>query len=64
MQMNEKLLFQAFDLQRFDKSARLQAVIDKVHRRVEGNELSDDDLDLVAAAGIPQPPEKPGKRLI
>ena len=49
--MNEKLLFQAFDLQKFSPNARLQAVIDATHARTEGRELSDDELDMVAAAG-------------
>ena len=62
--MTEKLLYQAFDLQRFEKNARLQSVIDKAHKRIEGRELSEDELDLVAAAGIPQPPKKNGEKLI
>ena len=54
--MTEKLLYQAFDLQRFAPNARLQAVIDKTHERAR--ELSDDELDLVAA-GVKEPEKKP-----
>ena len=50
--MTENRLFQAFDLQRIDGNARLQAVIDAAHRRVNDRELSDDELDLIAAAGV------------
>lgn len=49
--MIEKQLSQAFELQRFSPSARLQAVIDKTHARTAARELSDDELDCVAAAG-------------
>lgn len=49
--MTEIQLFQAFDLHRFAPSARLQAVIDKTHDRTAARELSDDELDCVAAAG-------------
>ena len=58
--MNEKQLSQAFELQRFAPSARLQAVIDASHARTAARELSDDELDYVAAAGVPeQKPEEP-----
>ena len=57
--MTEKQLYQAFDLQRFAPSARLQAVIDASHKRTSAQELSDDELDCVAAAGTPEPPKKP-----
>ena len=64
--MTEKGLYQAFDLQRFAPNARLQAVIDKTHARVAARELSDDELDFVAAAGAPEigpkPPKKPEER--
>ena len=49
--MTEIQLFQAFDLHRFAPSARLRAVIDKTHARTAARELSDDELDCVAAAG-------------
>ena len=42
--MTEKQLYQAFDLQRFAPSARLQAVIDASHKRTSARELSDDEL--------------------
>ncbi len=56
--MTEKRLYQAFDLQRFSPSARLQAVIDASHARTAARELSDDELDFVAAAGEPEAPTK------
>ena len=49
--MMERKLFQAFDLHRFAPSPRLQRVIDRTHARVAARELSDEELDLVAAAG-------------
>ena len=49
--MTERRLIQAFDFQRFEGNERLQAVIDASHRRMNERELSDDELDLVAAAG-------------
>lgn len=57
--MTEKKLYQAFDLHRFEPSARLQAVIDDSHARMEARELSDEMLDYVAAAGTPEPPKDP-----
>ena len=51
----EKRLFQAFDLHRFAPNGRLQRVIDKTHARLTVRELSDDELELVAAAGAPEP---------
>lgn len=49
--MTESKLYQAFDLHRFAPNPRLQAVIDRAHARVAARELSDEELDLVAAAG-------------
>ena len=57
--MTEKQLFQAFDFQRFEGNARLQAVVDAVHARYGGQELDDDELDYVAAAGKTEPVQKP-----
>ena len=57
--MEEKRLYQAFDLQRFSPSPRLQAVIEASHRRTASRELSDDELEWVAAAGAPEQAEKP-----
>ena len=45
-------LSRLFDFQRFEKNARLQRVIDEAHRRIEARELTDDELDQVAAAGV------------
>ena len=56
--MTEKQLYQAFDLQRFVSSKRLQAVIDKTHERTASRELSDDEMDYVAA-GILEETKKP-----
>lgn len=52
--MTESKLYQAFALQRFAPNARLQAVIDRTHARMAARELSDDELDFVAAAGQPE----------
>lgn len=59
--ISDENLALAFDFQRFEKSARLQKVIDAAHRRIEERELTDDELDWVAAAGSPESAEKPGK---
>ncbi len=56
--MTENKLRQAFELQRFAPNARLQAVIDRTHAHLAARELSDDELDFVAAAGQPQKPEE------
>ena len=62
--MTEKLLYQVFDLQRFAENRRLQKTIDRVHRQCAERELSDDELDMVSAAGAPQPPvKKKGSRI-
>ncbi len=59
--MTEKELFRAFDYQRFVGNTRLQAVIDMTHRRQAVRELTDEELDFVAAAGVPktQKPKEP-----
>ncbi|MBR4656220.1 MAG: hypothetical protein IKO68_06535 [Oscillospiraceae bacterium] len=57
--MTERLLTQAFALQRFAPSPRLQAVIDASHARTAARELTDEELDLVAAAGSADPPVRP-----
>ena len=49
--MTEQELFAAFDYQRFAQNARLQAVIDGVHARTSARALTDEELDLVSAAG-------------
>ena len=43
-------LFQLFDQQRFQQNPRLAAVIGDVERRYAGV-ISDDDLEMVSAAG-------------
>lgn len=57
--MTEGMLKNAFELQRFAPNARLQAVIDRTHARMAARVLSDDELDLVSAAGQPEQPQKP-----
>ena len=57
--MTEKQLFRAFDFQRFEGNARLQAVIDAAHARCQPRPLTDAELDRVAAAGVPEPEKKP-----
>ncbi len=52
--MTENELFAAFDFQRFSGNERLQAVIDASHKRRLPRELTDEELDLVAAAGTPE----------
>ena len=59
--MKETQLYRLFDLQRFAENPRLQKVIDTAHRRAENRELSDEELDMVAAAGVPEPRKKPGE---
>ena len=61
--MTENKLKNAFALQRFAPNARLQKVIDRTHARMAARELSDDELDFVAAAGQPEQAKKPGEPL-
>ena len=61
--MTEKRLYQAFDLQRIETNAKLQAMIDAAHKRINERELSDEELDLVAAAGVPNA-TKPKEQLL
>ena len=56
--MNETRLYRLFDLQQFEDNPRLKRVIDAAHRRCEDRELSDEELDMVAAAGLPDPVKK------
>lgn len=60
--MTKTKLKNLFDYQHFEKDPRLQKVIDGVHRRTEGRELTDDELDLIAAAGVPEISDKAGKK--
>ena len=57
--MEEGKLYRAFALQRFAPNPRLQKVIDAAHARMAARELTDDELDFVAAAGAPKPAKKP-----
>ena len=49
----EDKLRSLFDFQKFIVDERLQDVIDGVERRVRRIQLSDEELDYVAAAGSP-----------
>ena len=51
--MTEKL-GELFDFQKFENSASLQAVIDAAHMRYKGRALSDDEVEMVSAAGTPE----------
>lgn len=44
-----------FDYQKFEGNSALQSVIDSVHSRYAVKELSLDEMEWVAAAGIPDP---------
>jgi hypothetical protein len=50
----ERKLFQAFDRQRFQQNARLAGIIGDVESRY-AYALSDDDLEMVSAAGVMEP---------
>ena len=50
----EKKLSLLFDYQAFENNAELQRVIDRVNSRFTSRMLSDDEADLVAAAGQPE----------
>ena len=61
----DKKLRVLFDYQTFEQDPELQRVIDSVRARFSKRILSDDEADLVAAAGQPEaaflrkkPPEK------
>ena len=43
-----------FDYQKFEGNPELQSVIDSVHARYAVKELSLDEMEWVAAAGIPE----------
>ena len=44
-----------FDYQKFEGNSALQSVIDSVHSRYAVKELSLDEMEWVAAAGVPDP---------
>ena len=50
----ERKLFQAFDRQRFQQNVRLASIISDVESRY-ARALSDDDLEMVSAAGTADP---------
>ena len=50
----ERKRFQAFDRQRFQQNARLASIIGDVESRY-ARALSDDDLEMVSAAGVTEP---------
>ncbi len=53
-QETDKTLDLLFDYQMFEQNAELQAIIDQVNARFPSRMLSDDEADLVAAAGLPE----------
>ena len=59
----ETMLNRLFDFQAFTREPALQEAIDSVHRRYEARELSLDEMEWVAAAGIPEtkPEDKENK---
>lgn len=53
----ENRLRALFDYQRFEKNAHLERLINETESRY-AMELSDDDLDMLNAAGVPDMPGK------
>ena len=49
----EKLLTNLFDFQRFERNPELQSMIAEVEQKYGVTEMTDDELDLLAAAGDP-----------
>ena len=49
----DRILRLLFDYQEFEQNAELQSVIDRVNARFTPRQLSDDEADLVSAAGMP-----------
>ncbi|MBQ6594720.1 MAG: hypothetical protein IJH78_03555 [Clostridia bacterium] len=41
-----------FDYQKYEKNEALQAIVDAVHARYTPRALSDEEVELIAAAGI------------
>ena len=50
----ERTLKSVFDFQKFEGNSDLQKVIDSTHSRYAVRELSLDEMEWVAAAGIPE----------
>ena len=57
----ESILKNLFEYQKFDENAELRSVIDSVHARWTARELNLDEMEQVAAAGIPERPAKKDK---
>ncbi len=57
----ENKLKKLFDFQKFEGNPVLQSVIDSVHARYQRQELSLDDMETVAAAGIAVKPTDKNK---
>ncbi len=49
----ENTLSTLFDFQRFEGNADLQLIINAVHSKYAMRELSVDEMDFIAAAGVP-----------
>ncbi len=49
----DKTIDLLFDYQTFIENPELQSIIDRVNARFPSRMLSDDEADLVAAAGLP-----------
>ncbi len=58
----ERTLRQLFDFQKFEGNRELQQVIDSVHARHAVRELSLDEMEFVAAAGVPEIPDRTKKQ--
>ena len=52
-QETDKKLELLFDYQTFAENEELQRIIDRINARFPSRKLSDDEADLVAAAGLP-----------
>jgi hypothetical protein len=50
----EEIISLLFDFQAYEKNEELQSVIDAVHSRYTGVQLSDDEAELISAAGRPE----------
>ena len=47
-------LGQMFDFQRFEESTALQRIIDETHARCTAKALTLDEMNMIAAAGMPE----------
>lgn len=61
--MTTSKLNRLFDFQRFEGNTRLQKLIDEAHRRIDVRELTDEELDRVAAAGVPERSDRNGPKV-